>query len=353
VNLKMTRFDTIADLTNPEWLRKITGPVVKVDSIPLAAIGFSGATLQRVEVLSEAGTKRNFILKLVHLKTDWISQRTNDHVGREGALLDEQCLAKLWDHIHCPYIAFARENDLTGLLMNDFSGYLFPDAREPIDIGHEDIVINALASMHAAFWDSPEIEKISWLTRPRDYLNILSPGEHEQDKYCPPSDKIRDGILEGWKIALQLLSAEMRDYLVRPVEKIFEPWNDLPVTLLHGDVKIANMAIIPGDKLVLFDWPMVGCAPSGMELGWYIAVNATRLARTKEAFINEYRSRLESHLQFYINDKTWQRMVHLAVITGAMMLLWNKALGWQAGTQRGKDEWEWWKDQLEVAVRYH
>ncbi|HEX5153940.1 MAG TPA: phosphotransferase [Parafilimonas sp.] len=346
----MTRFDTIADLTNPECLRKITGPVMKVDIVPFAAIGFSGATLQRVEVLCETGTKRNFVLKLVHLKNDWISQRTNDHIGREGALLDEQCLAGIWDHIHCPYIAFARENDLTGLLMNDFSNYLFPDAREPINIAHEDIVADALASVHATFWDSPAIRKISWLTTPYEYLNILSPGEHEQDKYCPPSDKIRDSILEGWKIALQLLPAKIKSYLLQPIEEIFKPWNDLPLTLLHGDVKIANMAIIPGDKLVLFDWPMVGCAPCAMELGWYLAVNATRLARTKESFIVKYRSCLESHLQFEIDEQTWQRMIHLAVVTGAMMLLWNKALGWQSGTQKGKDEWEWWSDQLKAAV---
>ena len=346
----MTRFDTIPDLTNPECLREITGPVIKVNAVPFAAIGFSGATLQKVEVLSETETKTDFILKLVHLKSDWISQRTNDPIGREGALLGEQCLARIWDYIHCPYVAFARENDLTGLLMNDLSGYLFPDAREPIDIAHEDIIVDALASMHATFWDSPEIKKISWLATPHDYLNILSPGEHEQDKYCPPSDKIRNSILEGWKIALQLLPAQTADYFTKTVEEIFKPWNDLPVTLLHGDVKIANMAIIPGGKLALFDWPMVGCAPCAMELGWYLAVNATRLSRTKETFIVKYRSCLESHLQFEIDEQTWQRMIHLAVVTGAMMLLWNKALGWQSGTQKGKEEWKWWRDQLEVAV---
>jgi len=40
----------------------------------------------------------------------------------------------------------------------------------------------------------------------------------------------------------------------------------------------------------------------------------------------------------------------LAVITGAMMLLWNKALGWRSGTEKGKDEWAWWNDHLEKAV---
>jgi hypothetical protein len=346
----MNRFNKIADLTDPGYLCAITGPVIKIDAVPFAAIGFSGALLQRIEVLPETGVKRNFILKQTDLKKDWISQRTNDHIGREAALLEEHCLAKIWKYIHCPYVAFARENDLTGLLMEDVSDYLFPDAREPIANASEDIVVDAIASVHALFWNSPEIKKINWLATSYDYLNLLAPGKHSEDKYCPPPDKLRGSISEGWDIALQLLPSTIRDYLTRPVAEIFKPWNDLPVTLLHGDVKIANMAITPAGKLVLFDWPMVGCAPCSIELGWYLAVNSTRLAGTKEAFIHKYKACLESHLQFKINKKTWQRMIHLAVVTGAMMLLWNKALGWKSGTQKGKDEWEWWRDQLEVAV---
>jgi thiamine kinase-like enzyme len=346
----MKRFRFIADLTDAKMLGQLIGPVTGITTATLSGIGFSGSTLYRVGASLETGNTRNFILKETSLNNDWLSLRSHDPIGRETALLEEDKLAKVWNVIHCSYVAFAREKDRTGLLMDDLSEYLFPDTREPIDVTSEDIIIDKITSIHALFWDSNEIRKLSWIARPIDYLSMLGPREHKEDDYCPPPEKLRSNISEGWKLALQLLPSATKNVLTKPAEEIFEPWKDLPVTLLHGDLKIANMAILPGNKLALFDWPATGRAPCSMELGWYLAVNATRLARTKEEFINKYRSLLESHLQFSIDENTWHRMKKLAVVTGAMMLLWNKALGWRSGTQKGKDEWEWWKDQLQDAI---
>jgi hypothetical protein len=45
-------------------------------------------------------------------------------------------------------------------------------------------------------------------------------------------------------------------------------------------------------------------------------------------------------------------MVDLAIFTDAKMLIWNKALGYQSGTERGKDEWNWWVQKLKVVVAH-
>jgi len=347
----MHRFDTIADLTKPESLRNLTGPIVQINTEPFSAIGFSHSKFDRVEVLLQTGLTRKFVLKQTNIKADWLSHRTNDLVGREGALLNEKPLAKVWTKIHCPYVAFAQEAGFTGLLMDDFSDYLFPDVRNPLVETAEDIIVDAIASLHALFWNSPEIKKLSWLAGPSTYLWMLGPQDHPQDKYCAPPDRLLTAMTEGWKIALQRLPPVVRDYLTKPPNEIFEPWQDLPITLMHGDVKIANMAIIPGNKLVLFDWPAVGCAPCAIDLGWYLAVNASRVSSSKEKFIAKYKRCLEVHLQFNIENETWQRITQLAVITGAMMLLWNKAVAMQSGSQQASKEWEWWESHLEAAIK--
>lgn len=347
----MKRFDSIPGLTNPELLCKLTGPIAVINKTLLSAVGFSGSVLERVEVELRSGLKRNFILKYTRIEADWLSQRAKDQVGREAALLSESCLSGLWNIIHCPYVAFASENGEIGLLMDDFTNYLFPDVREPIDIKSEDLIIDTIASLHASFWNSSEIKKTNWLINSYNYLEVLGPGEHKSDKYAPPPDKIKNSMQEGWNIALQLLPAEIKNILIKPAKEIFEPWKDLPVTLLHGDAKIANMAILPSGKVVVFDWTYVGWGPCGIELGWYMAVNSTRLARTKEDLFRKYRTCLESHLKFTIHEETWSGIAELAIITGTMMMLWNKALGYQAGTQRGKDEWEWWVAHLKNVVR--
>jgi hypothetical protein len=347
----MNRLATIAALTDPALLATISGLAAEVHIEPLTTIGFSASELQKVTVVVKNGNTQKFVLKKTNRQADWLSQRSHDSVGREAALLEEPILQKIWNYLHCPYLAFAREGYLTGLLMEDLSAHLFPDVREPVDIKSEDIILNNISCVHAAFWESEEIKKISWLAGPYDYFNLLHPGVHEQDSYCPPPDKIREHILEGWKLALQLVSAKAKNYLTSPVEVIVEPWKDLPVTLLHGDLKIANMAIVSEDRLSLFDWPLVGCAPCGVELGWYLAVNSTRLARTKEDVFIKYRSFLQSNLSFIINEKLWRRIEQLAIVTGAIMLLWNKALGRQSGTQKGKEEWDWWSGRLEEVLR--
>jgi hypothetical protein len=342
----MTRFEAIADLTDPDCLSQVAGPIATVEVTPFTAIGFSGSALYRVQAVMANGSTKNFVFKRTELKADWLSQRTNDRIGREVALLGEKDLEAVWTKIVNPYVAFAREEDSSGLLMDDLSGYLFPDIREPIELAAEDIIIDTIASLHALFWDSPVIKKISWLSTPIDYLGLLTPGAHAEDEYCPPPDKIRTNISDGWKLALELVSPRVRKYLCRPVDEIFQSWKNLPVTLLHGDLKIANMAIVPGERLALFDWPLVGCAPCSIELGWYIAVNATRLAGTKEAFLTKYRNSLQTHLKQTIDEETWQQIIKLAIVSGALMMLWSKALG----RSRSEEEWEWWNNRLEEVV---
>lgn len=346
----MNRAASIDDLTNPQWLGTIFGPVKNISIQPFTAIGYSGATLQKVELVLEDDVRKNLVLKQTNLKADWLSQRTHDTIGREAAWLKEECLAKVWSIIHCPYIAFSQENDRTGLLMEDLSDHLFPDNREPIDMESENIIIDAMAAIHAEYWDSDAVKQLTWLIHPYDYLNLLRPLEREQDSYCPPPEPLRTSMSEGWRIAFELLPDEIKNYLTQPVEEIFKRWENLPVTLLHGDMKIANMASLPGDKLSLFDWPLIGSAPCSIELGWYLAVNSTRLARSKEDFIYAYRCDLECYLQEAFDEITWQEMVKLAIVSGAMMMLWNKALKRKSGKQGESPEWEWWAKQLEIVI---
>ena len=175
-------------------------------------------------------------------------------------------------------------------------------------------------------------------------------GIHEQDEFCPPPETIRENMKLGWELALENIPRSISNQLTGPPDQLMESWSDLPVTLLHGDLKIANMAILPPGHLVLFDWPMIGCAPCAIELGWYLSVNATRLARSKENVLLKYRSYLQTHLGYSLDNKLWERMTDLAIFSGARMMLWSKALGLKSGTQKGREEWEWWIENLQLAT---
>jgi thiamine kinase-like enzyme len=244
------------------------------------------------------------------------------------------------------------EDGEIAVLMNDLSPYLFPDVKEPIEPEIEKAILNTLASLHAAFWESSELKKISWLAQPARYLETFSPGIHPTDLFAQPPEKLAATITQGWELALGLLPKDIRSVFLQPSEKILKHWESLPATLLHGDVKIANMAHMPGGRIAAFDWAFAGHGPCSIDLGWYISVNSSRLAQSKEEVIATYRAFLEDYLPHPIDEKTWKEIVDLAVFTGARMLLWNKALGYNAGTEKGIKEWDWWLQNLEIVTKH-
>jgi ADP-heptose:LPS heptosyltransferase len=83
-----------------------------------------------------------------------------------------------------------------------------------------------------------------------------------------------------------------------------------------------------------------------MELGWYLAVNASRLARPKEQVIERYRELLEDALAEPLPNGLWERLVAFGVATGARMLLWEKAPMNVGSTENGNEEWNWWVSRL-------
>jgi aminoglycoside phosphotransferase (APT) family kinase protein len=41
-----------------------------------------------------------------------------------------------------------------------------------------------------------------------------------------------------------------------------------PATLLHGDYRLGNLAVMPDDSVVAYDWQFAGRGPGVMDLAW-------------------------------------------------------------------------------------
>src|SRR5262249_16334320 len=154
-------------------------------------------------------------------------------------------------------------------------------------------------------------------------------------------------VRAGWEDALKLLPAEVARRLQRPAEEAWAAWTDLPRTLIHGDSKVANFAFLPDGRVAAFDWTNLGAAPATLELGWWVAVNGTRLTRSKDDLIARYRELLEGRLGRTLDADRWERMVDAAIYSGARMLLWSKALGLRENTEYRRSDWAWWVEKLE------
>ncbi len=151
----------------------------------------------------------------------------------------------------------------------------------------------------------------------------------------------------GWSEARERLPRQIARSLVRAPAIIMSRWQHLPCTLIHGDAKVANFARAQDGSLCLLDWAFVGWAPCTFELGWFLAVNASRLAESKAQVIGKYRALLAAYRQRDIDDTLWSSLVEAGLVCGALMLLWSKALALAVGRLGAEQEWDWWVAKLE------
>lgn len=343
-------FERIDALTDRDALATLLGPISGVERealIPNAA-GFSNSRHELLHVRREGSPPMTLRLKRTHIGRDWIARLMRDEPpGREAALLAEPKLAAAWDAFARPHLAYAVEGSEVGLLMEDHSAHVLPDVREPIARELEERLLGAIATLHARFWESPALS-LPWLARAEGFAEVLGPvqaRDEEALRTAPAS--IRNGVRAGWEDALRLLPPEVALRLQRPSDEAWARWADLPRTLIHGDSKVANFAFLPEGRVAAFDWTNLGAAPATLELGWYVAVNGTRLTRGKDELIARYRELLEARLGRTLDAALWERMVDAAIYSGARMLLWSKALGLRENTDYRRSDWAWWVEKLE------
>lgn len=339
------RVDRIAALSDPDALGSLVGPVASVERAPMVAAGFSGSVHERLAVRLASGAHRRLVLKRTRLSEDWTAYRTGDVLGREAALLSEPRLASVWDVFACPYLAWAIEDGEVGLLSDDLSAHLFPDLRAPIAETAEDALLGALASLHARFWESAALA-LPWLARLPAPYGLLGPRSGEEEARRGSTNPLFERVRAGWAAAFRRLPQEVADLLRTPPEDLARACAGVPHTVLHGDVKVANFALLPDRRVAAFDWAVVAAAPATLDLGWYLSVNASRLARPKEAVIARYRGLLEAALGEPLGDDLWERVVGAGLLYGGVTLLWSKALAADTGAPAALAEWEWWVANL-------
>ena len=345
----MQRLESPDDVPRPSALATVLGPVRAVERSPLATPGYTGARFERLEVTLASGERRRLVSKRFRPAEDWTAVRSGDRQGREPAMLSETRLAGVWEAFACPYLAFARAGGEVVLLMEDLTPHLLPDVREPLCEDDEERLLGALAGLHARFWDSPVLD-LPWLARAEQHAGLFD-ARCAADVACSAvfPDGIRESGRRGWAIALQRIPATLEDLIRCPASELTWLWRDLPRTLVHGDSKVANFALMPGGRVAAFDWELVGTGPSTLDLGWYVAVNASRLTGSKERTLERYRAQLEAARGAALPGECWVALVRAGVVLGARMLLWSKALALEAGRPGADAEWAWWMERLEAA----
>jgi hypothetical protein len=152
----------------------------------------------------------------------------------------------------CYYAAFQPETHHSVLLLEDLTGETMGADDESCSPEEGDMAMAAVARMHAAWWNSPELAPMSWLRREQ----VPEPEVTEMIRACYPKFRERFGAAvasELWPILDRLASGEA-------------PIFSAASTLYHGDFSPKNVCFRKDATVVAFDWQLVGQGPPALDL---------------------------------------------------------------------------------------
>jgi hypothetical protein len=316
-----------------------TREVVRVGSLldhvvrrwPLRHGGFSGAGLEHV--LTDGA--ESLVLKRVCRDDDWLMRAARDE-GRIGTLWESGVFARIPSAIDHAVVAVERDAEGWLVFMRDVSTTLFGDTRV-ITRAENLRILAAAAALHNRFWDE---EPLPGLCRLAHRYASLSPATAAREP--DPSLAVPSRLRPGWEAFADIVAADVADGILAILERpslLAEQLEARPCTLVHGDLKLANLGF-GDDRVVMLDWgSWTGFAPPAVELAWYIAVNWSRIDASREQVIEDFRSLAAERF-----DETALR---LGLVGGLVQLGWNKALDAathpdEALRRREQADLDWW-----------
>jgi len=305
-------YDNVDDLLAPETLHQLTGiPVTSVRYTPLEG-GLAGSQVLAVE--TKGHQTQRFVFKRMSRQVDWIMQTSNDHACRSVTLWQHGLLDQLRPTVDHAILACGRDGNGWGMLMRDVSPHLM--GKEPWSAAEVKFFLDALAAIHATFWQAPELDNPAiGLCDPAGLIQVFSVNNARR----LPSDTspVLQWIIEGWELLQQWLDPDVADALAdllanpQPLAQVLARY---PATLIHGDYRNDNLALqrSPVPRAIVLDWQCAGRSAPTIDLCWFLHQwDVRRSSLPMEAAVGYYRQRLQERLGHHFDPAQWQPMLEL------------------------------------------
>ena len=302
--------------------------------------GWSGASLMRLR----DADGRAFVLKRDSLERDWIARATRDRPVLREAWFAAEGPALPWP-VRNPALGAAATGVAgeVAILMPDLSEVLF-DWDAPLSVAHLDTVLAGLVRMHTG--DVPATTAEVW-TPWRERLTLISRPSLERPG--PARDAVAERLLPGWDAWDRRATPAARDAIdsiARDVDPLLAALRRERSSLLHGDLKLANVGIAPDGRIDLVDWQMVMLAPVAVELGWLLVANVNALPLPPEDILGRY---------WRLRGEDPGRQDDLAILVGLLLRGWRKGLDAEAGITLASgvaaaDDLAWWCERAAAAA---
>ena len=349
----------------PVWMRRSLRDLLAEHDLAAAAElpfpndGWSGS---RLTALEDRG--RRFVLKRTSFAADWIVRSTRDSMIREAVLAagpDPFRPPLRFTHLGAAAVEPGVAAEGAAILMPDLSESLLSwdqGTGGGAAIPHDELdrVLAAVAEIHAQPWSQhvpdnwpwcPAAERVTLLTRP------------SAERYAAQGVWVGGRFIEGWDAFDRVAPPAARELVATlsgDAGPLVEALAALPATGLHGDLKLANVALHDNGEASFIDWQMASLGPVALELGWFLVANVAQLPDGPDRMLDRYLGALRaaggSHV---VGD--WEAQRDLVLIMGLLLRGWRKGLDAEADLTlptgaSAVDDLTWWcASAVEAAAR--
>jgi Phosphotransferase enzyme family len=303
---------------------------------PLTHAGQSGTGLERI-VMADG---RRLVVKRLSGE-DWVSRITHDDGRREVGLWEQGVLARMPLEIDPAVLDAGRDGAAGWLLMRDVSGDLLQSDRR---LSREESarILAAVAALHRRFAG----ESISGLCSLEDRITLAAPATVAAQ--AGGVDYLPKMLVVGWEVFADAVPADVAATVFDAMEEpgpLAALLRGCVATLVHNDLRGANLGLVPGRTVVL-DWGLAGSGPPELDFAWYLFVNGWRIDATREQLIDDF-TRAEGDLHdpralelSWIAQLCW----HAPLVAHELVEASNEK------RERARAELAWWVKRVRAAV---
>ena len=297
--------------------------VVSVAKAPLTG-GRTGAAVVRLDALFRDGVERSYVQKTLPRDT-WRDAAMESTPGAEVALFESGATRDLPEPLAPTMFAVdLAEDGAYRMWMHDVSAGIRP--RGAFTDADERTLVEGVARLHAAYWDSPRLAELPLATMAgttRIFAEPLVALAGGPAAVATSPAWVRSFLDEFAPMGvylprfLELLGPDDADFFLHFV--VERGWlrllDDAPMTLVHGDLRRANISFGDDGTLRLIDWEFAARGPGATDLAWHWFLHFwaypgdDRLPEEHDPLLDVYVAAVEAALGRAIDrplfDRTW------------------------------------------------
>lgn len=346
-------YSGIDEMLEPAELSRLLGR--HVDSVSTEVIEGLPATTDAtfVAVSLDGEPEPSLMVKQAHPAIDWVALCTRDEKRRAVRLWSEGVFERLPSEVETAVIACGEWADGYGILMWHLGAEML-EFGAPLPAWMDEAFLDAMAALHASYWEDVRLaDRALGLCTVEAQVRNVSPlrvREVYGDEPAWPR-----WIIESWEEALPEI---IDPGLVRDLQSLID--DPLPIatalapypkTLVHGDLRLANVGLrgsADRAQCHFIDWGRAAFATPALDLGWYLGFSAIEWQADVDERIATYEGRLRAHLGDRWPVDSWERQREIGLLAGLLQSIFGCRAYW--GVRQARAEGHLEHVETEVAA---